>query len=468
MTGRWISVVIVFFTLNLYSQTVDTISKVDTLVTVGRIKITGNKITRDKIITRELEFHSGEQLTISELRKKIVKSRENLLNRQLFNFVTIETSDSGDYRNISIDVVERWYIWPVPILGLADRNFNVWWETKDFSRVNYGVDLKDANFRGRMEKLHLFLQGGYDKKIVGKWVIPYLNKHQNLGMTLAGGLKYNHETAFKDTLNRPVFYRFEDDFARKNYFGELGFSFRPGFNSLHYFTITYNNLWYNDSLLLFNPDLTYGKDHYQYFDLFYKFKLDYRDYAPYPLNGYYFDFSLRKTGLGILSKDVDLWSSTFNFDQYFQIYKRFYFAYRITAFYSNQEKFQPYFLTTGIGFDDFEMRGYELVVVRGQKMLLFRSNVKFELIPMKVHRIKFIKSEKFGKLFYASYLNLFFDTGYADDQQTFNNNPLGNKMLWTLGAGLDIISFYSIVIRLEYSINRQKETGFYVAFVAPI
>jgi hypothetical protein len=87
---------------------------------------------------------------------------------------------------------------------------------------------------------------------------------------------------------------------------------------------------------------------------------------------------------------------------------------------------------------------------------------------MKVHRIKFIKSEKFGKLFYASYLNLFFDTGYADDQQTFNNNPLGNKMLWTLGAGLDIISFYSIVIRLEYSINRQKETGFYVAFVAPI
>lgn len=458
----------ILLALNSFAQSESSSLPGDSLITVGKITIKGNKVTKERIITRELEFKSGDVLTSEEFRRKLDKSRQNLLNRQLFNFVTFVTSDSLKYTNVEIEVVERWYLWPVPILGLADRNFNVWWETKDFSRVNYGVDIKHDNFRGRMEKVHLMLQNGYDKRVILKWSIPYINKNQNVGLVVAGGLKYNHEVAFKDTLNRPVFHRFENDFARKEYYAELGVSFRPRFNSSHYINFSYRNLLYNDSLLLLNPHLTYGGTHYQFFNLFYFFKLDHRDYAPYPLNGYYFDVALTKMGLGILSKEVNEWNVRFNFDQYFEIYKRLFFAYRISAYYSNQEKFQPYFVSTGLGYGGFDLRGYELVVVRGQKMLLSKSNLKFEVIPMKVHRIKFIKSEKFGKLFYALYANIFYDMGYASDHQTSYNNPLGNQLLWTVGAGLDIISFYSIVVRLEYSINKQREKGFYVAFVAPI
>ena len=469
MTGRWLLFFLIFFTTKLFSQSVaDTIPENDSVIIVGTIKITGNKITKRKIITREIEFKSGDKLTAKEFREKIENSRNNLLNKQLFNFVTFETIDSAQYKNISVDVVERWYLWPVPILGLADRNFNVWWETKDWSRINYGIDIKHDNFLGRMQKIHLILQGGYDKKVIGKWDNPYINKKQNIGTVIAGGLQYNHETAFKDTLNKLVFYRFEDGFARKRYFAELGLTFRQGFKIIHYVNVNYNNLWYNDSLLMFNPNLTYGQSHFQYFNLFYNIKIDYRDYAPYPLKGYYFDFSFNKTGLGILSKDVNNFSAQFNFDQYLQLYKRFYFAYRLSAYYSPQSKYQPYFVTTGIGFNGMNVRGYELYVIRGQRIMIFKSNVKFELIPMKVHNIKFIKSDKFGKLFYAAFLNIFYDMGYASDLQTYNNNPLGNQVLWSVGLGLDVISFYSIVIRLEYSINKQKKTGFYVAFTAPI
>ncbi len=469
MTSKWLTIFLFFFTLKLFSQEViDTVSQADSIVIVGSIKITGNKVTKEKIITREIEFKSGDKLTGKEFEKKVKDSRKNLLNRQLFNFVTFNTKDSAQYTNVEVNVVERWYLWPVPILGLADRNFNVWWETKDWSRINYGIDLKHDNFLGRMQKIHLILQGGYDKKIIGKWEIPYIDKKQNIGITMAGGLQYNHETAVKDTLNRPVFYRFEDTFARKKYFAEFGLSYRQGFNIMHYLDVSYNNYWYNDSLLLLNPDLTYGQSHFQYFNIYYYLKLDYRDYAPYPLNGYFFDFSFNKIGLGILDKDVNNWTANFNFDQYFQIYKKFYFAYRLSAYYSKQNKFQPYFISNGIGYNGLDLRGYELVVVRGQKILLYKSNLKFELIPMKVHNIKFIKSEKFGKLFYAAYLNFFYDMGYAEDLQTYDNNPLGNQILWSVGAGVDIISFYSIVIRLEYSINKQRQTGFYVAFTAPI
>ena len=47
--------------------------------------------------------------------------------------------------NFTIDLVERWYIWPYPILEISERNFNVWWDDfqssnyQDFSRFNYGV-----------------------------------------------------------------------------------------------------------------------------------------------------------------------------------------------------------------------------------------------------------------------------------------------------------------------------------------
>ena len=87
---------------------------------------------------------------------------------------------------------------------------------------------------------------------------------------------------------------------------------------------------------------------------------------------------------------------------------------------------------------------------------------------MKTHRIKWIKNEKFGKLFYALYANLFFDAGYAHDTQSYSTNPLGNQLLWSTGLGVDFVTFYDIVIRLEYSINKQKETGLYVGLVAPI
>ncbi len=465
---KWLTVLLLFLTANLFSQVSGELDSLPEVVKVGKIRITGNKVTKKKIITRELEFEEGGVYSKNDFKTKVDNSRKNLLNLQLFNFVTIKTSDSAGYTNVNVDVVERWYLWPVPIFGLADRNFNVWWETKDWSRLNYGIDLKHDNFLGRMEKLHLVLQNGYDKKVIGKWIVPYINKKQNIGFYVAGGLRYNHETNYKDTLNRLVFYRFEDTFARKMYFAELGFSYRPGFNARHFLNFNYTNTRYNDSLLIFNPELTYGQDHFQYFSVGYYFKLDHRDYAPYPLNGYYFDFSVRKDGLGLLSKDINNWNSYFNFDQYFQIYKKLYFAYRVGAYYSPQEKFQPYFLTTGIGYNGFDLRGYELVVIRGQRMMLFKSNLKLEVIPMKVHDIKFIKSDKFGKIFYAVFLNLFFDSGYASDHQTGYNNPLGNQILWSSGLGLDIISFYSIVVRLEYSVNKQGNTGFYLGMVAPI
>ena len=467
MTGKWIALFFLLTSIAAFSQS-DSTSTNDSLVIVGDITWSGNKITKDKIIARELELQEGDTLPVAEFNKKISKSHDNLMNRSLFNFVTFSTIPQGNRRNVHIDFIERWYIWPIPILDFADRNINAWWETKDFSRIDYGIDLRVENFRGRMETLHVIVQGGYNKALIARWEIPYIDKKQKFGMSYSAGAVFNRETDYTIDNNRPVYYGFENDYAKKYYFADVGVSYRFGFNSFHNILLSYNNLWYNDSLLVLNPNLTYGENHYSYLSLFYKYKLDYRDYKPYPLNGHYFDIQINKLGLGILGSNMDYASIEFNFDHYFKLYKRFYFAYRLAASFSNKNKFQPYLIKTGMELGDFDMRGYELVIIRGQHIGLLKSNLKFEVIPMKVHRIKWIKTEKFGKLFYALYANLFFDAGYVSDYQTAQNNPLANQYLWSTGIGLDLISFYDIVIRLEYSINKQKQTGFYVGLVAPI
>ena len=226
-------------------------------------------------------------------------------------------------------------------------------------------------------------------------------------------------------------------------------------------------MWLNDSLQILNPDYAYESNNYNYLELFYKYKLDFRDYAPYPLNGYYFDAQFKKIGFGLFS-EINFTSIEFNFDQYFSIYKRFYFAYRLAALFSSKEKFQPYMFRPGIELDDFDMRGYELYVINGQKLGLLKSNFKFEVISRKNHQIKWIKNEKFGKLFFALYANLFVDAGYAYDKKTKQSNPLGNQLLWSTGLGVDFVTYYDIVIRLEYSINKQNNKGLYIGLVAPI
>jgi len=440
----------------------------DTALIVDSIEISGNKITKERIILRELEMKTGDTLYPHDLAQKIKQSRENLLNQSLFNFVDITTT-RYDFNKIKllVKVTERWYIWPVPILTYADRNFNIWWKNKDFKRTNFGIDLTIYNFRGRKERLDFIFQEGYDKTLSLEWHIPYINYAQKWGLVLSGGLVYNHETDYGLHNSKKLYYREDDQFVRKQYFAKIGATYRPKYRITHTFYLCFYQDRFADSLQILNPTFAYGPNRYSYFTLEYNFKLDYRDYAPYPLRGYYFEFNALKEGLNLLDKKVNLFSFYLVFDQYFKLSKRWFFAYNISSKVVTN-RYQPYFLQKGLGFLPMTIRGYQLHIVNGQQIALMRSNLKFELIPKKVMHIPFIKSNKFGKIFYAIYANLFFDAGYVADRQSPVPPSLNNKLLYSTGIGLDIVSYYDVVLRLEYSINRQKEKGFFISFIAPI
>ena len=162
----------------------------DTLVIIHSLSFSGNNITRERIIQREIVFHAGDTLSLPELREQTEQSRKNLVNTSLFNFVTSDISFiEGEplTADVSFTFIERWYIWPVPIFEFADRNFNEWLKKKDWNRLNYGMFLTWNNFRGRREKVVVYTRFGYDENYNISYQIPYINKKQTLGIGFAGG-----------------------------------------------------------------------------------------------------------------------------------------------------------------------------------------------------------------------------------------------------------------------------------------
>lgn len=62
------------------------------------------------------------------------------------------------------------------------------------------------------------------------------------------------------------------------------------------------------------------------------------------------------------------------------------------------------------------------------------------------------------------FLRLASGWGYANDPFDTGANPLNKKLLWGGGPALDVIIFYDIVFRLEYSFNHLGEKGLFLHF----
>ena len=62
-----------------------------TLFQIGNITIAGNRVTKEKVILRELLFCSGDYVKKSDIDSLFNATEESLLNTSLFNFVTIKS-----------------------------------------------------------------------------------------------------------------------------------------------------------------------------------------------------------------------------------------------------------------------------------------------------------------------------------------------------------------------------------------
>lgn len=443
-------------------------------VVIDEIVIKGNNKTLREVLLREMEIGEGDSLSRSKLKKALTASENNLMNTGLFNFVEISFQNKNDRKVVvEVEVTEQWYTWVVPMFEMVDRNFNTWWQTKDFSRADMGLLFIQKNFRGRREEVNVKGIAGHNEYFNLKYDIPYLDKKKRIGLLFEAEAMRSHEAVLKTYNDEQVFYNDESIYPIKRKTLNTSLLYRRKIRRKHLLTIGYQDYQFADTVLTMNPDFLMESGQVNAFiSLRYQYVRDYRDYISYPLTGDYLDLSLQKTGLGFLNDgSVDFWRFRGYYSRYEQLSKRWFASAGLLVSLS-EESNHPYFLKNGLGLGYAKefVRSYEYNVINGNHYGLLRSNLKYALVPTKTLQLNFIPWEQFSKVFYAVYLNAFFDAGYADPFSSWqsNNNNLPGKLLTGKGIGLDIVTYYEKVFRLEYSWNNDFEGGFFVHFVAPI
>lgn len=460
LTVIWVCCAVISHAQNVSAVHLDTLGK----KVITDILIEGNKLTKSRIILREVTLQPGDSLYWGNLKAGMEQSQNNVMNLGLFNFVEIEPIQTDNEQIILlISLQERWYIYPVPILEIAQTNFNTWWETKELRWLNYGVYVSHQNFRGRNEKIKFTARFGYTKKFSASYSIPNLNHKQTLSLYTSAGYFENDEITYNTFNNERLFYDNSEYKARKYYQLKLGLGYRENIFVKHYAELGYFDATVRDSVLLLQPDyFTGNSNNSKFLRATYIIDYDTRDYKRYPLNGVLVYGTFQQTGLGIANREgLNLFTTQMGYNHHHKLSDRFYLAHALSG--KVNWSTPPYYLTQGLGYGEL-VRGYEFYIIDGTRWALLQSNLKFEILKPKSITLPFITNEKFNKTFVALYANAFFDSGYVYGRDFEDNNSLVNQYIYSFGLGLDLVTYYDKVMRVEGSLNAEGQYGVYVAF----
>lgn len=425
---------------------------------VADILIEGNKVTKAPIILRELIFGTGDTILKMELLPALQRSKENLMNLALFNFVHFDATHSPDNRiNVHITVTERWYIWPIPILEYADRNFSEFIKNREWDKVNYGAYLKWNNFRGRNELLTGKLRLGYITEYALAYKKPNIGKRQRHGISAGFNMNKQNEVIIATVDNKPVEYKPQEIPAQIRLNAFTTYTYRRQYYTTHTIRLDYFDYVVSDSVAIINPNFM-GADRtqLQFFSLYYNFNHDIRDSKVYPLQGFAVNVRAEQIGLGIISDyPYPAFRVTGNLMFHQKLANRLYF-YNVTKARYSSEKYMPYSLNKGLGYNIF-MSGYEPYVIDGSDYVITKYNLKFQIIKPTTKTLPLIKMEQFNKVHYAVYINVFADAGYVNNVFPDPTNDMVNNWQFSTGIGIDFVTYYDQVFRIDYAINRHGE-----------
>jgi outer membrane protein assembly factor BamA len=455
-------------------------------IKISGIEITGNELTRPPIITRELDFKVGDTLATfqkgkrvnfndrnfypgdsSELRLLMNYSRENLVNTKLFLTVDLSLKKVTDKDYIlKIDVTERHYWWLFPIAKLNAPNFNEWLRDIKWSDLSMGLFFSHNNLFGLSHQTSVIVLLGKSWSIGAGYKIPWIGSGQKIGLLFGAKYANMYTVEYGSAENkRQMLYAFN---SQQNVVLSAKLSFRPGLYNYSDVKVTGEYIKISDSLYQLDTNYLAGKKKENtsvslYADYYY----DNRNSHTYPLKGNMLRVFINKVGLGLISKDVNLFYYGIDFHFYQTLSRKWYVAEMVKAENSAGENAPYYYQLNMTQSKDF-IRGFDLYTLKGDQIYFCRNNVKYELIKPSIKKVKEGQEKnKFKALQYAFYLNAFADAGYCVNKFT-TDNPYNNRLLMSWGIGIDFVTYYDLVVRFEYAFTNIGTNGFFFGFGMPI
>jgi len=426
---------------------------------IDKITVAGNRRTKPQIILRELAFFKGDRIAKKDLNAELKLSKQQLMNTALFVDVDLFSNQTDSTVEIQVNVKERWYLFPLFYFKLVDRNFNQWWveQHRSLSRVNYGIKFIQNNITGRNDNLNVWLITGYTQQITMRYDLPFIDRKLksgfNIGFIYASQKELNYATGD----NKQLFYRQDENFVKKQTRFDLTYSYRPGIRTRHSFRISYNIEQVADTITKINPN--YFSNHantFKFLDFNYGYRYYNADNNAYPKDGFLFQGNIYKRGL---NRETNLWMLNARAIYAFPITKKSFLHFEAMAQFKSPPS-NGYYDQKMFGYPNFQMRGLEYYVIDGTAGLMLKNSIHREVYHFDVKNP--FKSRTHDRIPFRIYLKAYTDVGYAYLPSTSAYNSLNNTLLHTWGFGMDIVSIYDFVFKIEYSFNQLGKQGLYL------
>ncbi len=420
--------IIVFSSLN-FSQTTDSLFNSELYpFIVDSINLSGNKITEDFIIFRELNFSIGDTLT----QENAIYNRERVYSLGIFNHVYFIPAIVDAKRILTIEVEEGWYIYPLPVIQATENDLN---------KLSYGMYLKLKNFRGRNEDITAYFLLGYDPTFGLNYYNPNIIGKENIFIN--SSISYSNVSNKSPTAENLYGSNFKQEVISARFITGKRFGL---FNRLYVSSgYTYiESPFYiaginaSDNRIDNLVEIGIGFEH------------DTRDLAQFPKNGFYSSLIYTTKGLGI--DDISYGVASLDFRKYQKIFdglvSKLRFASRFTfgdnvpyydySIIGNSEKIRGHY------FEKFEGDDYYLTSVEFYYPIIEELNIDLSFIP--------VIPDKLLSYRIGFYTQIFAETGTAK----YKEDPLAiNKFNSGYGLGLTFLILPYQVFRVEIAFDEQ-------------
>ncbi|HVM87205.1 MAG TPA: POTRA domain-containing protein [Puia sp.] len=431
---------------------------------IGNIYINGNKKTKTYIILRELTFKKGDTISLPELVKAFELGHDRLINTLLFTNVIVSLKGFRGYIvDVQIDVIERWYIIPVPYFHPVDRNLTVWQEHNySLNRVNYGLKYTQNNFSGRNDNMVLWLITGYSRQAEIAYDQPYADASLKNGFGFTIIYIANKEFDAMTKNNQQYFINadtlgFAGKYLSEEFRLSLRYYYRPALTTRHTIRLNFDQLKIDTAVRYFNPHyLNNNKKQVFYPELSYQMDYTNVDYIAYPLKGVAASAVILKKGI---NADMNLWQLNLQSIESAQLAHKTYFSTQNMATVKLPFD-QPFYTQQLFGYGNFYLRGLEKYVIDGVAGFAMRNTFLREItsfsLPIKIPFLGLYEMP------FRVMAKTYSDMGYIYNKTTDLSNSLSKKFLYTEGFGIDIVTAYDFIFRIEYSFNQLGQNGLFL------
>jgi outer membrane protein assembly factor BamA len=235
----------------------------------------------------------------------------------------------------------------------------------------------------------------------------------------------------------------------------LRYFYRPALRTKHLLSLNLATMQIDSAVIVRNPHyFNNGKRSVIYPELSYTLTYTDVDYVSYPLKGVIFETGLTRRGL---TNDMNLWQLYMKFTRSWQTGRKTYFGIQNWSILKLPLD-QPFYNQPFLGYGDLYMRGLDKYVIDGVAGFVVRNSFYRELLNFNIPLPRIPSHDHVPIRVYA---RTFADYGYIYNRN-FPANSLVNRMLYTAGVGLDIVTFYDLSFKFDYSFNQLGQNGLFL------